>query len=549
MDNTIKIGKVYKNSFDSIIKIVNLCNFSSVNNVPIEVSNNKIKYGENVYEYDNSIMSYESSNIKYEMNKEGASWFSGLRNKEQLVSFDSEWKELIKNIAVKFHTEYSFLELDTDNYQITSKELEDKKKKAMFIINKFFNLDNGELRKTEDSDSRTLDYYGAILKLEISDDTRESQVILCKVFFKKNDDGVFIPLDSEEAKEINNFFLKKSKNNDNTGIKAVDNITDEARLDLVETATDYLTDALIKLINDKNNDFSKYYFLHHESENSLSEDEKIIKSIIDNAPSLGVVNISCKEMSLLSIIHAKWNSVCLGYYVGGRKYLDFEFGLKDKCNVSCSLCKDKETLIYDDMLIYLDSNGEKSKMSIYDTDVSDYVESSLIPNHIILMNNCKARCRNIECRKIVCKSDLIELDGELKCTNCRYPEIVFVGSDNIPRMNRNLVFVSDLNDLKTKEESQKCSLCKRFFVTMSNDLCPLCNALINQVPSENEKKIYKRYSSLLPVNKRAMHAFDKKYGYEDDEIVLIRLDNKRVALIDKLSDVESLKIKYLKIKK
>ena len=490
------------------------------------------------------------------MNSEGANWFDTLRTNTTITSSDSIWKELIKNVADQFHSKYAFFEFkqSENTYEKTNEINNNNRKNKIHNILNILNFNYNTYNVVEESNDSYSDVYGVILKLEISDETGEPQTILCKLYFKKATEDLFVPIESKDSYEIDESVIESASSSEFSGITELNNLS-KADLDSIKGRSIDLICAALNNITKKDGNLGKYCFLHHKSpgeefgdmsngfesdviSTKLTEDERIIRNIIKNTALSEEVEVICKSIEILSIIHAKWKNATYFVTLNNTKLLKFDFGINDKVDVSCMVCSSKKPFIVFDELHYFDE--EDKQISIFDEDVSSYVEKSDFSNHLI-QHQCTLR-NDIIHRKIVCKSMIFDAENRI-CKNCPYPEILYYNNDFEPVINKNLVFVSDKNDLVPNNEAKCCEICGRHFVELDNDnKCKQCNSI--SLEDSSDEKIYKKYSTLLPLFRRTIHIFDKKNGYEDDEVVVLRYGKKNYAIINKTNYDKTLKITY-----
>ena len=83
--------------------------------------------------------------------------------------------------------------------------------------------------------------------------------------------------------------------------------------------------------------------------------------------------------------------------------------------------------------------------------------------------------------------------------------------------------------LKPREETGVCKICGRTFSALSGKkggTCDFCKEASSSTRTEYSKKLYKKYSVMLPIKLRLQTPSSGKKCVEDEEILLFNLSGK-----------------------
>ncbi len=553
MSNIVKIGNKNKKYFESIVNIVKVCNFDKIDKTDIRVSDDTIEYGDTIFKYVDRIKTIESDGVKFGIGKNGANWFIGLKG-GKIDSYDGAWKALIDRVAKQFHKEYSFLEFNqSEDYNYTDNKNFEKTQK---IIDTLFQVDVKGFSVEKNTEETFGDVYGAILKLRISEGTGEPQTILCKVYFNQERNGDLTPLPKSVAKDINDAFRVNPKNAKSEGIiKRTSDSNKASESEYIKDVATNVANALIKIMESKDNktNFDDYCFLHHKE-----RDEEILDELIDKAPSLDEVSIKCSDLSLLSIIHVKWRTDSYIVKYLSKPYFLFSYGLQNRLDVRCLSCKDNADIIVMNMV----KNKEEYKDDIDspEFDIDEFLEledpymskddfnTLELSNHLIVVPCENAHIQDsicVEGKRLRCISQVVysKDNDRFYCKNCRHPEVVYKVDDTYAIVNDNLHYVNSKKELFDSEDLNRCLICNRYIKIEDGDYCPICSLAVNNQTTEENIELYKRYGSIIPVRNRIFKMFKPKYGFEDEEMILLKLGNNSYYKINKLDDFNKIKAK------
>ncbi|MDE6691400.1 MAG: hypothetical protein K2K04_05455, partial [Clostridia bacterium] len=149
-----------------------------------------------------------------------------------------------------------------------------------------------------------------------------------------------------------------------------------------------------------------------------------------------------------------------------------------------------------------------------------------------------------QCSACVCRSQTIVVDGEAKCADCPYPEVVYTdysGERPVRYLTGKMTFVHDRLAMALKENTADCKRCGRTFTkdSLINGQCKLCAGIENLSEAEKEsaKKLYSRYKNAFSHSVRLRHVFDYKYCVEDETALVFALGSETYVL--KKMDLES----------
>ena len=142
-----------------------------------------------------------------------------------------------------------------------------------------------------------------------------------------------------------------------------------------------------------------------------------------------------------------------------------------------------------------------------------------------------------QCVSCVCRSQTIFIDGEMKCADCPYPEVVYTdytGDSPMRYLTSRMTFAYDALSMILKENAGVCSRCGRTFTAESllNGQCKLCSGISSLSGEEREqaKRLYSKYRNAFPHTVRMRHAFDEKLCMEDETALVFALGSETYVL-------------------
>lgn len=475
------------------------------------------------------------------MGEDGASWFAAVRQGKTFDDGSSEWKALIKNIAIRFHKAYSIIEYKRcgNDSAVDVKESEEGLRN---VAERLFNMPNVTLCKGNKAKG-TQDIYGAFVKLELGGSGQSCYTVMCKIYFRRTGKDIR-PISSQEAALIN-AMLEKAPQNDEKFDNNVLSVPGET------------LGALEKLVNGKYNLKLKdcLCFSNRQTVNpvtNLEEDNydlKTVKRLVANAVHNNAP-IACTSIKVLSISHVKWTNDYYDIYFGNKPVLRAIIGFGGSLSFSCLNCGSREELIYSNAIDYTFTDEDGSKISrsvaidpskkdlgLDDETVNEIKRYSEISKHINKIVCQKVARTNSSCSAYVCSSQMV-VDGAIeKCANCPYPEQIYTDyrqETPVRYFTSKLKFAVDKMGMVKEEEVSECECCGRPFTSsaLKDGRCPLCADISDMSVEKKQaaKSAYGRYKNMLSHTIRLKHLFQEKYCLEDDTAVLFVLGTDRYVL-------------------
>lgn len=477
------------------------------------------------------------------MKKDGASWFAPVRRGMAFDDGTSEWKQLIYKVARDFHDAFSIIEYKRcdGSGNADEKQVEENLGK---IIRRFFKRGDAQLIKGNDKNKGTEDIYGASVKLELSGTGQSHYVVMCKIFFRRTSDDI-APLAAAEAAEINARLEEAPDNTDPISLSDdesanINNITVNAVRELVNgkyavSFKDSLCFSTRMTFNPETKEYEDNY------------DLKTYKFLASRARA-NAAAVTCNSVQVLGISHVEWLNDYYEVAFGGRVYLQAVIGFGGSVTLRCVNCGGAN-LITSNVITYevTDDNGLTRRENIaldYGSDdlgiTADKLEEiktySEFSKHLLTVECSNARLKK-QCSACVCLSRTIVVDGETKCADCPYPEVVYTdysGERPARYLTGKLTFVHDRLKMALKEEAEKCKRCGRTFSkgALSGGRCKLCAGIDNLGEAEiaGAKKLYSKYRNAFSHGVRLKHLFDKKYCVEDDTALVFALGSETYVL-------------------
>lgn len=477
------------------------------------------------------------------MKKGGASWFAPVRRGMAFDDGTSEWKQLIYKVASDFHSAFSIIEYKRcdGSGNTDAKQVEENLGK---IIRRFFKRNDAQIVKGNDKNKGSEDIYGASVKLELSGTGQSHYVVMCKIFFRRTSDGIS-PLAASEAAQIN-ARLEDAPDN-----------TDPIRLSEDESANinNVTVNAVRELVNGKfavsfkeSLCFSTRQVLNPETkEYEDNYDLKTYKFLASRAHA-NAAAVTCNSVQVLGISHVEWLNDYYEVAFGGRVYLQAVIGFGGSITLRCVNCGGGN-LITSNVISYTvtDDNGLTRRVNLpldYEADDLGVDEAALeeinkygeFSKHLLTVGCVNARLEK-KCSACVCRSQTIVVDGEMKCADCPYPEVVYTdysGERPMRYLTGKMTFVHDRLALALKENAADCKRCGRTFSkdALAGGQCKLCSGIENLDGADGEeaKKLYSRYKNAFSHSVRLKHLFDSKYCVEDDTALVFALGSETYVL-------------------
>ncbi len=545
MDRTIRVGSKYKEAFDRVFE---LAGSGCIMDTTVSGSGDKrkIKYKDLTFEYNDS--GKEQSEAEAKMTESGASWFYGLRTNTKEEDDASVWLSYIDLVAEQYHRENSLLEFkQNEDRHVSDKQAEQEKKYIEKVFCTLYPDYEGQVTILRgDERDRIQDIYCISFRMQVCDNG-EAKPVLAKIYFRF-EEGRMIPMRREEASGVNEHLCSKGavQESGKTESSRTGGVVDDSS-DIIDKALGAL-DALASGEGFDRVSFTECLVF------SDDKDESVIKNFVSNGH-VGTIILTCKTVKVLYVAHVRWMSSLYKIYAEGKELMRVQLGLDGGLTMTCSNCGEivmeaNSVKIYNEYgearncLVY----PKEENLGLSDIELDEICEHGEISRHLKRLS-CREAVTRGGCMRVVCDKQLMELedaDGNkmLKCRDCPFPEVLFVGQDGVKRYTRLLGFARDLMTLVPKTDIGTCSCCGRTFTRESlekNDgRCEFCSsAMMNSVyapegGSVPARKLYGKYAKMLPISLRLRHLFDKKYCFEEADILLFVLKSD-VYVFDKLA--------------
>lgn len=541
------LDNAYKATFDSVITLSKQSQ-GLVAGLSYEEDNegNVIKYNGNSFHCNSDPAAADSATEEYKMEADGASWFRQFRtsgsDREAVNDGVKAWNDLLNIVAEAFHSKYAYVEYIEGHSEAGN--VENKIRSA--ICGLFPSLDQkkqtsaqGEQISDQTDQSKIKiegpqnggaveDLFCAFVCLELSKGIGEPKRVLGQVYFRKSQTGQFEALGKDEATRLNEHVLKGVRN-DNGDPRGNESATQSDGNEIKGTI-----DRIIDMVSKICPDFDDYFIERAEA------DVDVLKQLTEPTDtSAGALTLTCNKLSVQGIAHVSWiNQTYDCFYEDKRgkkiKLFVAEIGLNDKMSLRCANCTDKaQYLIESDKIAISDAQGN----AIYD-DGYKIDDEGKIPEKIDISTTIASRhnriieCEDKACVKIVCDVASAEIGERRYCKDCPYPEKVsIINTDGDIDLTENLSFARKGLRMIKSGAAGKCACCQRTFAKgdINGGLCEFCKRAENLAgesgPQEQSykqscAKLYRKYSSLLPISVRLKHLSAKKYCMDDNDLLL-----------------------------
>ncbi|MCM1439047.1 MAG: hypothetical protein NC131_07525 [Roseburia sp.] len=485
----------------------------------------------------------DSGTAAVSMKRDGASWFAPVRRGMAFDDGSSEWKQLIYKVARDFHDRFSIIEYKRcdGSGNTDAKEVEENIRK---ITRRFFDRGDAQIIKGNDKNKGTEDIYGASVKLELSGTGQSHYVVMCKIFFRRTSDGIS-PLTATEAAQIN-LKLEEAPDNDepvrlsDDESANINNVTVNAVRELVGgrfavSFKDSLCFSTRQVLNPETKKYEDNY------------DLKTYKFLASRAHA-NAAAVTCNSVQVLGISHVEWLNDYYEIAFGGRVYMQAIIGFGGSVTLRCVNCSGGN-LVTSNVISYTvtDDDGLTRRVNLtlnYDSDdlgvdaaaLEDIKKNGEFANHLLSVSCANARLGK-RCVSCVCRSQTIYVDGEMKCADCPYPEVVYTdysGERPVRYLTGKMTFVNDRLSMVLKENAAECKRCGRAFTAelLKGGLCKLCDGIENPAEADaaKAKKLYSKYKNAFSHSVRFKHLFDRKYCMEDDTALVFALGTETYVL-------------------
>lgn len=519
----IMIGREYEREFSSICSLFTGGFLSDEIHI-IRAHGGVIETPTNVFEYRedesgvNGAGEEEHSALRF--SARGASWFAPLRG----VKFDSgnsDWKQLIMDVAADYHRHYSLIELkhSKDKRTVAEENALKNKFKSDFIDRVF---DDG--KNFVFSDTRFVEpenFYAVSLRLEINGGG-ESAPLLGKVFFREDADGKLSPITTEEAENVDAFVR---------GAVPSDTAKDPGN-GIVDVG--FVGKVFAGLEKSFKGKFAEYVSFNETYKKQIDE-------MLSQLATSEIKSLECTNVKVLGVSHVEWEkSVYIAKY-RGEQVLKLLIGLNNAISLQCLKCGGTELISNNrvipaegkDLNIRLDPS--MNGFGVSEDDIANLKENAEICDHLFTVT-CPENPRNPNCTRIVCADQSLDAgNGARKCKGCRYPEIIFndiFGAESAA-YTPDLVFAADKFTL-VGGYTQVCLCCGRRFTSEGMKWGGLCSFCADAGDEKTSRALYIKYGGMLSLGVRFSHLLCKKRCREDGNIILFELGKDRYVF-DKLN--------------
>lgn len=540
--------------FESLVKLYR-CRVNSTEN-PDEfdvaklysvTENDEIIYGE--YTFVRQDIDEESDSKKEDEKKmlpEGASWFKNFRNRSKTTSTGiTEWEALISKVRTSFHQKNTWLKYEAGTGKFDKKSDEERIKNA---IKALWGEDSPNeetieyLEKPSARDAYTT-IYGASVRLDIfagREAVGGATTIVGRLYFLIEDNQVK-PLSFETARKITENIAKPSEDDDSDNKKSQDSSSPQIQ-------STYLLSSLRNgIIDCFKNGLNKYLYIRKpaENENQLSDDNRKITSLIEKS-GIRVTEFTCKSIEILYMFQVKTANRVYKVKCKGQDILTAIVDTNEELSLRCLSCND-QSLILNRNTVRIEkkgrsTNNEKAYEDYY-VKLDGDKTLGLGDNYDLVINKIREHNIPIECKdcyKLRCKNNIVEgselgADPDRKycrdCTNC---EVVYY-VDGKPRYTPSLVYDFQARDLVLSTDGETCKVCGRTYysTSLTDGVCKFCQGSEDEDQIQKAKRLYKIYSRALAPFTRLKHLFSSKSCFEDEEVIVFKLENE-YYVIDKL---------------
>lgn len=530
----IKIGYEYKNEFESICKLYkrgflsDKVNIKRVTDTEIVTAANTFVYCDDEHGVNGAGDGAESE-LKFDKN--GASWFSGLRG-AKFDSSSSDWEQLIADAAADYHKYYSMIEF-RQNTESRRMEMGD----TLSALLKKFNNDflkpvlDGGFVTSENYTTDAENFYAVSMRLEINGGA-QSEPLLGKVYFRKTRNGKYVPIKRTEARGIDDYIAAAVPSDGGSNADAHNEIVDGQLVGDVLNSADVL-------FGDEN--CADYILFNSKYTEKIEGMLKLLATSDEK-------ELECTHVTVLGISHVEWQNFAYAIKKHGKNVLKLVVGLNNSISLYCTNCsKDGVALIENNNVLFDEDKFDGSyyldfdepKLGLDETAIADIKTMSLFSEHLLTVS-CPDNPRNRDCARTICAKQAVEYvgaEGETvyKCKGCPYPEVVyrniFDGAGDGGKLTVTLNLDEQAFEL-TEAKTKRCKCCGRTFSEFSgkSGYCRLCSSGTD--PDEG-KKLYKKYGKMLGLGIRLKHLFSAKYCKEDSNIIIFKLGNDQYVF-DKL---------------
>ena len=543
------LGSDYKDAFDSARAIIGAGMLSDEMPGCYVDEEGCIHTGANEFEFiESDGYGDRSKESDFRITADGASWFSSIRRRAEGSLDDSEssnahlWEEFLTDLSRKYHDKYFLVackrraskkgdgsEQDAINEQYKEYVTNIMQTFYPAIRDWDFTVPNGGSAGFDD-------IYGLSLRMQIGTGGEKEIPVLGTLYFKQHGPHRMLPLAAEDAEKIESSL----ESMDDSGSK-----DQMINVDIAETnnTLNLLFSELTRIIGEDKLGDHLVDCLRFDDADSGS-----LRSLLTRIQNDNKVLV-CKQVEILGISHVNWERYA--YTVDDKRTGTALFGIvggiDGKVVMSCLGCKDNADLVLSNRVTVQDPETKEKTTFVIDPsvmglglseeDMDTITRSGHFTDHYMNVGSFCGTPRNGKaCSRTLCKSYLIDVEtssGVMHfCRDCSFPEVLYTDEDGVVHYTPNLRFDTQAMKLVLPEKlsAKPCTVCGRYVTALHADMyCNLCAKSIQ--PNAADKKTalinYKKYKNLIPVQKRMAAARKTKLCFEDDELLLFVLDEKK----------------------
>ena len=521
MPTRIIVGQEYRESFDSVVKLIESgCLDDKKLTVSKDGKRRIISDGTYTYALGSRLGDDDDDDIY--IDSRGASWFSVFRGGDS-DNQSAAWVRFLDAIAGKYHKKYSLVEFTQK--KLTRAEIAENERivteYASNIVNALFSGDKDYSVRPLPADESTEDVYGVSMRLELSAGTGVAVPVLAKVYFRK-DGRKMTPLRRVEAEQIDEY------------LKTVEPGEAAAKTGGIQII-DAALNALENLVqSDDGAGFVSAMCFGDK------RDEDEVNRLCNTMASAETVMLECTRVKVLGASHVKWYGNAAEILSGTTPVLRLSTDLGGQVTLECIACSSGARLISGNAITYIDGRGDEQNVTVDPTradlglssdEVDEIKQYSELSKHLMRLS-CGDRTGAGSCSRVVCAANALTFDVNGKkvycCRDCPHPEMLYSGldPDGTPRYTASLKYAVDKSDLAEESTVDVCECCGRSFSAETinhRGVCEFCAA--TKTGNAVAARAYRKYASVLPLWARM--SLSRKYCYEDDEILLFVVGNNR----------------------
>lgn len=550
--------------FESLVKLYRCRVNSTENSDEFDVAklysvteNDEIIYGE--YTFVRQDIDEESDSKKEDEKKmlpEGASWFKNFRNRSKTTSTGiTEWEALISKVRTSFHKKNTWLKYEAGTGKFDQKSDEERIKNAIKALWGEDSPNEETIEYLENSSARDAytTIYGASVRLDIfagREAVGGATTIVGRLYFSIEDSQVK-PLSFETARKITENIAKPSDDGNNKKSPSEDDDSDNKKSQDSSNpqikSTELLSSLRNGIIDCFKNGLNKYLYVRKpaENENQLSDDNRKITNLIEKS-GIRVTEFTCKSIEILYMFQVRTANRVYKVKCKGQDILTAIVDANEELSLRCLSCND-QSLILNRNTVRIEKKGRSTnKEKAYEDYYVKFDGDKTLglgDNYDLVINKIREHNIPIECKdcyKLRCKNNVVEgselgADPDRKycrdCTNC---EVVYY-VDGKPRYTPSLVYDFQARDLVLPTDGETCKVCGRTYygTSLTDGVCKFCQGSEDEDQIQKAKRLYKIYSRALAPFTRLKHLFSSKSCFEDEEVIVFKLENE-YYVIDKL---------------